>query len=153
MKILIVYASYTGSTELIAQDVADVLQTKGHSVTLQKAAQTNVDDLDQYDVVLMGSTSWDLQGNAGFPHNAMFSLIDETLKEKVYADKAFACFGCGDTDFANFTGAVTHLEEFVKAKQGKLITESLRLNKFWVDMEKGHEQGKQWADQVAEAIN
>ena len=56
-KLLIIYGSTTGNTEMVAEQVAD--QLDAHNPVLQDIADTQPKDLSNYDAIIMGSSTWD----------------------------------------------------------------------------------------------
>jgi flavodoxin len=59
--------------------------------------------------------------------------------------KHFAIFGLGDSAYPQFTGAVNHLEEFVKKLGGKLVIESCRIDGFFFDQENNEKKLTDWS--------
>ncbi|HLL60788.1 MAG TPA: flavodoxin domain-containing protein, partial [Candidatus Nitrosocosmicus sp.] len=72
---------------------------------------------------------------------------------KKYSKTKFAVFGCGDSSYTNFCGAVLHLEEFVQKTGGKLVTDSLRIDGFFFDMDKSINLTKEWTKRLNDKIN
>lgn len=85
----IFYGSTTGTTETIAKQIATLLNIQ--DTDLFNVAGTNIDAIDAYEVLLLGSSTWgfgDLQDDwEGFL---------DLLKNKDLTDKTVALFGCGD---------------------------------------------------------
>ena len=74
-KILVVYDSKTGHTEKMAFAVAEgAKQVKGMKVTVKKAAQTNLQDLQAADAIIMGSPTYYGQMSA-----KLKALIDKSV--------------------------------------------------------------------------
>ena len=74
-KILVVYDSRSGNTEKMALAVAEgVKQVKGMNVTVKKAAQTSLEDLQAADGIIMGSPTYYGQMSA-----KLKALIDKSV--------------------------------------------------------------------------
>ncbi len=148
MQILLVYATNSGTTMMTAQAVADKLTAAGHQVTIKQVMETSPDDIKTAPAVVLGSPSWDFNGMEGMPHEDYVPLI-EKLKSMPLDEKPFAIFGLGDSSYTHFCGAVDHLEELVKTVKGKLVTPSLRIDKYFSDQSKHMEAINAWADVLA----
>jgi len=64
-----------------------------------------------------------------------------------FKGKRFAVFGCGDSTYDYFCGAVDAIEELIKAKGGTLVMESLK-----IDGDPEAEEIREWTESVAAAI-
>lgn len=89
-KIGIFYGSSTGTTEGIAQRIAEKLGVDASDV--HDVASASASDVAPYDLLILGSSTWgagDLQDDwEGFLGN---------LKQENLAGKEIALFGCGDS--------------------------------------------------------
>ncbi|RJX28135.1 MAG: flavodoxin family protein [Desulfarculus sp.] len=74
-KVLIVYFSHGGNTRRMAEALAQSVQAAGCEVSLQKVAQTSLDDLKAADGVLLGSPCY-----FGCMAAPMKAFIDESIK-------------------------------------------------------------------------
>lgn len=146
MKVLIVYATNTGNTYLVAQVVRDML-TLGNQVDLVNANECNPEVVSNYDLILLGSSSWDWQGKEGHPIQSMINFL-ESLEIQAIKLKKFVVFGCGDKDFKMFCGAVDKIEDFLNAAGGRVIFEPLKLDKFYIDVLRKIEVTKSWANEL-----
>ena len=151
MNVLIVYATNSGTTMTAAQTVNDKLVAKGHTVTLKEVRDTTVEDFNAPQAILLGSPSWDFEGKEGMPHEDWIPLM-EKLKTTTQENKPFAVFGLGDSSYKHFCGAVDHMEELVTAMKGKLVTASLRIDKFYSDQTGNMDKINAWADSVIQAL-
>ncbi len=151
MNVLLVYATNSGTTMTTAQTVNDKLTGKGHQVTMKEARDTTPVDFDTPQAIVIGSPSWDFEGNEGMPHEDWLPLM-EKLKTKTLENKPFAVFGLGDSSYKHFCGAVDHLEEMVKTMKGKLLVPSLRIDKFYSDQTGNMDKINEWADSLIAAL-
>lgn len=151
MNILLVYATNSGTTMTAAQTIHDALASKGHTVTMKEARDATLEDFDSAPAVIVGSPSWDFEGNEGMPHEDWLPLM-EKLKTKTFDNKSFAVFGLGDSSYKHFCGAVDHLEEMVKTVKGKLIVPSLRVDKFYSDQTGNMDKINVWITSVTAAL-
>lgn len=147
MKILIAYATYSGSTSQAAQIVTDTLTTSGHTATLKTIAEIAPDELSSYDIIVFGSPSWDYEGKDGYPHGDFMTFINKVGDSRL--EKKFAIFGLGDQSYQHFCGAVDILETFVTKIGGTLVQPSLRINGFYFDNEGNTQKIKEWAQKLS----
>jgi flavodoxin I len=132
MKILVLFATYSGGTQIVADTIEKTLLNNGHSVTKQNPKLTTVEDISSSDIIILCSPSWDVNGKDGQPHEDFFSLI-ERAKNSLFEGKQFAIVGLGDSSYPHFCGAVAVLESFVSEKRGTLKSPSLRIDGFFYD--------------------
>lgn len=150
MNILLVYATNSGTTQTVAQMINDELAKAGHTVTIKEARSTTPEDFTAPQVVLLGSPSWDFDGNEGFPHEDMIALTDKMKASQIA--KPFAIFGLGDTSYKYFCGAVDHLEQFVKNIGGTLIVPSLKIDKYYSDMDGNNTKITTWVNGLTSGL-
>ncbi len=130
MKILIIYATYSGSTGEAIQLVSAELTKAGHAVTVKTPLETTTQDCMAAEFLILASPSWDYEGKEGQPHEdfqALFKALDQTQ----FAGKAYAVLGLGDTAYPHFCGAVDIIEEFLNTRGAKKMVESLRIDKYF----------------------
>lgn len=149
-KVLICYATHSGSSFEIAEFVGEIL-SKNFAVTIQKAFLSKADDLLKYDFVVMGSGSWKVDGHEGYPQPALYDLLAKA-KEVNLKNKPFAFFGCGDNSYTQFCGVVDYLENFVKAVEGVKVADSLRVDSFFFDLKKNVRLVETWAESLNKAL-
>jgi flavodoxin len=151
-KIIIVYASNSGSTFLVGEIIAHILGRK-HQVVMQKAAATSPNDLLQYDIAIFGSPSWSASGlGEGFPQETMIAFIKSCVGLDLSGKKC-AAFGCGDSSYTLFCGAVNQLEKFIVDLKGSRLTNSLRIDGYFFDLPKNIALAKKWAQTLLSKIS
>lgn len=152
MNILLVYATNSGGTQIAGSLVADVLKKHEFTVITKEVSDVSVADIQDKDLVIFGSPSWDFAGNEGMPHENYLSFI-EKMKSQKFNDKKFAVFGLGDSSYTYFCGAVDHLEDLVKDMGGRLIIDSLKIDGFYFNQEKNSAMISDWAEKLATVLN
>jgi len=73
--VLVCYYSRTGNTEKMAEKIADVVKKQGLEVDLKKVEETSVDELPNYDCLIIGSPTY--YGSMAWP---VKMLLDESVK-------------------------------------------------------------------------
>lgn len=108
-KIGIFYGSTTGNTEQLANDIAAKLGVATEDV--HNVGESSADDVDGYDVLLLGSSSW----GEGELQDDWYDFLDN-LKAKDLSGKKVGLFGCGDSGSNpdTFCGAVAALHDGLK---------------------------------------
>lgn len=151
MKILIVFATNSGSTFLVAKTIESVLQS-GNTATVKNADDVHSDDFDTYDFVILGSCTWDHNHMEGQVHSA-FLRLKHRLKSKTYEGKQFAVFATGDKTYRLFCAAADHLETMIKSWKGKIVVPALRIDRYYNDEEGNTKQAKEWAKMILTLIS
>lgn len=151
MKTLLMYATNSGGTFSASQYLSDMLSAPDSPVTMKEALEvTSPSELDQYDLVILASPSWDYNGDEGQPHEHFMTFMDMT-KEKLYEGRAFAIVGLGDSSYTHFCGAVDHLEKWVNDKKGKLLVSSLRIDGYYYKPD-SNDFLKTWAEGMQKVV-
>jgi flavodoxin short chain len=146
-KVLIVYGSTTGNTEAVAEQISDILKDKGADVTMKNVVDATVAELGNgYDLTVLGSSTW---GDDDIEFQEDFGIFYEDLDKAELKDKKVAIFGCGDSSYEHFCGAVDLLEEKMDILGGKIIGEPLRIDG---DPEESSSDIDDWAAEIGAGI-
>jgi len=129
MNTIVVYASMTGTTELMARTIADELTKAGDQVVVKDALETYAVELTSYERILVGSYTW----GDGELSDEMMGFYDE-LENIDLSGKRAAAFGSGCTTYEQFASAVDILEEALKQQGCTIITTGLKADT-WSDGE------------------
>jgi flavodoxin short chain len=145
--VLIVYGSTTGNTASVAGRIEKILSGGGHAVTVQDVANVKADNLCQgHDCVLFGCSTWgddEIEPQSDFvPLLEDFDCIDAKGRKT-------ACFGCGDSSYPHFCGAVDVIEERLEQLGSVNIAEKLKIDGDPGDAE---EETDAWARTVLAAL-
>ncbi len=143
MHVVIIFATNSGSTYLVSKRLEKLL-TKKHSVRVVEVKNVIINDVANADLVIFGSPSWDFEGREGMPHQMMLACMERVRPYK-FNGKAVAVFGCGDTSYTYFCGAVDQLEKFVHEQGGTLVIPSLRIDGYHFDEKRAITQVEDWA--------
>jgi flavodoxin short chain len=109
---LIVYGSTTGNTEYAADVAEKVLSGEGFSVKKINASAAKPDGLCAgYDLILFGCSTW---GSDSIELQEDFVPLFEKLDAAQTQGKNTAVFGCGDSSFTYFCGAVDAITHKLK---------------------------------------
>lgn len=145
MDILIIYETYSSSTEAVSGILAKYLTEKGHIVTINRM-KDNMDFMNQkHDLVLFATPSWFDRGQEGQPHMAFLQFMDEHTNDD-FSTLSCSFVGLGDSSYAHFCLAIDTLEDFFTKRGAKKKGETLKLDNFYFNAE--HETRKliSWTD-------
>lgn len=107
MRALIVYVSYSGNTEEVAEIIGNELLKQGMEVDYYQLEVSPPYDASNYDYIFLGSFTWDY---GRVPHEVKDFILDLG-----YKPENMAIFGTGDTQFGGieqYCQAVDKLVEF-----------------------------------------
>lgn len=125
-KIVIVYGSTTGNTEWVAEEIGKQLVTAGHQVEIKGAGKVSADGLCQgQDMVLFGCSTWgmdELELQEDFI--PLFESFDKIGAEGIKT----GIFGCGDTDYTYYCGAVDAITDKLKEMGSEVVGGKLKIN-------------------------
>jgi flavodoxin short chain len=152
MKVLIIYATNSGSTEICAKVIKETLEKLKHEISMVKAAEAKADMLRGLDLVLLGSPSWEYGEKEGMPHEDMMDFFSKLNSKDLAGAKKYAVFGCGDRSYAYFCHAVEYIEDFLKTNGINVASESLKVDSFFFDMDKNIEEVENWSKSLSKLI-
>lgn len=144
-KALIVFGSTTGNTESVAETVASVLEGESIAVQIRNVVDVSPADLPGgFDVILFGCSTW---GEEEIELQEDFTPLYEDLESAALSGRKVAVFGCGDSAYTHFCGAVDAIEEKLRAMGADLVTDSLK-----IDGEPDGDEVGDWAALVAAKV-
>lgn len=145
-RILIIYGSTTGMTELVAKEVEKTLIECGVDVELKNVLDSTVMDLENYEYILFGVSTWDF-GQLQYD----FEPFNEQLKTTNLAGKKFSVFGTGDKAYGeSYCEAVRIVKQTCLDQQGELFIERLEIECDLTD--ERLEEARSWAKEIASKL-
>ena len=149
MKAIVIYATTTGNTEILADSVDAGLREGGIESIAKNVNEVEIDELEDYDLIILGSSSW-----KGLHRD--FEEFYQEMDSLPLSGKKAAAFGTGDRkSFSDeFCGAVDILDEKLLERGAEIVTESLKVDKrMGEDIDDvDRETAKEWAHNMAKAI-
>lgn len=141
---LIVYGSTTGNTEYVAGVAERILSETGATVKVLDASSAQPSGLcDGYDLVLFGCSTW---GEETIELQDDFIPLFDNFDAIGANGKNVAVFGCGDSSYTYFCGAVDVIEEKLEALGAKVI-DTLKIDG---DPQSEKAEIESWTRRVAE---
>lgn len=149
MKILIVYATYSGSTRLVGSLIDSVLK-KAHETSFRNVFELDPKEFKEYDFVVLGSNSWFENKEEGQMNSGYHQLI-EKMQDKVLTGKKATIFALGDSNLYHntFCKSAEHLENFVKEYGGEVVFKPLTIDRFYFDEEGNEKKVTEWAEELS----
>lgn len=124
-KILVLFASMTGNTELMAEAIADHLIHLQHDVVIKTFDfdPIYVDELSEYDAVLIGTHTWD---DGSLPYEVEDFYDD--LADVDITGKTFGVFGSADSFYDSYGGAIDLIGDHVQQLGAELLPLRLKVD-------------------------
>lgn len=144
-NILVMFGSTGGNTQSVSEKLQSVLSEAGHQVTVKNVVESTVDDLNNFEVLLMGSSTW----NDGELQDDFVPFQQELMEKKPdLSAKKYAAFGCGESIYEKFCGAVDILETSMTELKAQKISDSLKIDGY-PEEEDNVMKVENWAREVA----
>lgn len=155
MNILILYATNSGGTYEVSKIIEEVLIERKHRVKVQSVTKAKSDDIDQHDIVVFGSCTWQIERDnkkldGQLPEH--FHAFIKRLNGKQWNGKQFAIFGLGDSTYAQYCGATKHLETLVSDLKGTRIGEPLKIGEYFFNVDENHKHITTWTETIADIL-
>lgn len=147
-KILVAYGSLTGNTQMVAERIADHCKTQGHVVTLQNIGELVPTDLIMYEVLILGSSTWD-DGQLQMDTQTLVDLWNHSPVELAHTH--YAVFGCGDSSYSTFCVAVNTLSDLLNKAGSKQLVAGLKIDGF-PEMTENVTAIEQWNFQLTDLL-
>lgn len=151
-KIIIYFASYSSNTDVATEVLLNKLSASDEvSVIRKKISDFDVNEVDDYDLIILASPSWFVDGKQGQPHEDFFALLNSEEVEWIKG-KRFAVFGLGDKTYREFCGCVDVLESFVNENGGEILLDSIKLNNYLFSAEFSDKLIVDWVIELFEKL-
>lgn len=124
-KILMLYASQTGNTELMAEAITAFLENNNIEVTVKTFDfdPIDVEELTAYDAVLIGTHTWD-DGDLPYEVEDFY----EELEDVSIKNQLFAVFGSCDAFYDTYGGAIDLMGERLEELGAKVVPPWLKVD-------------------------
>jgi flavodoxin short chain len=146
MKALILFGSTTGNTEYTAEVIQEILDKNQIETTLLNAADASLEDMKkEFGLLVLGCSTW---GDDDIELQEDFEPLYEGMGNVSFEGKHIATFGCGDSSYPHFCGAVDVIDEKAQAGGAKVEVCPLKIDG---DPDDVRDEIEEWAQKVAEA--
>jgi len=128
-SILIAYATMTGNTSTVAEAMVEHLGSKHTNLQtkLIDMAELPPKDILSYDLVVLGSSTWD-DGDVNQVAREFLLKLHQDCSD--LSGHKFAIFALGDNFYPEFCKAADVLEKNIAELGGQVIGEALKLDGF-----------------------
>ncbi|MBI4089961.1 MAG: flavodoxin family protein [Candidatus Kerfeldbacteria bacterium] len=154
MDVLFVYATNSSGTRLAAELAGSVLRAKKHAVTLKRANGVDPKELKKYDLVILGSCTWERFENKQKLEGQLQQHMYE-LQQKLYDQnlllpgRKFAIFALGDDSYTNFAAAADHLVSLISDLGGEIVGQPLKINGWFFHPDENEQKLRVWTEKLA----
>jgi flavodoxin I len=123
---IVVYGSSMGNTEKLAEKVAEGLEIGGATVTVKDVVNADVGDLIDYDLIVLGCSTWGL----GDLQDDFVDFYDALAALPSLEGKRAAVFGPGDSEMYpdTFCEAVDRIENRLRELGAELVVDNLKVD-------------------------
>lgn len=122
---LIVYHSYGGNTQLLAELIEEKLKLKGYNMRLMSTKEMDrkklYEELYNYDFLLLGSNTWG-DGELPTPMVKVLNNILEDCNEGRLDNIITAVFGTGETGYRYYCNSVNIMRDILKDRSELSVT-------------------------------
>ena len=124
-KILMAYASQTGNTEIITDNIEHHLNDLGHDVVIKSFDfdLIDMDSLDEYDAILVGTYTWD---DGELPYEVEDFYID--LEDIDITGLIFGVYGSADSFYDTYGLAIDLVADRAQNHGATVIEERLKID-------------------------
>ncbi len=146
-----IYASTSGNTEFVVDEVVKQLSSKlpDVSVECQRAEAASPEDLLRGDVLILGSGTWNTGGTEGQLNMHMDAFLKERAKDIDLRGKKISFISLGDERYYFRTRCTEHFLRFQREHGGALLLSPLVIvNEPFEQVDKI----RIWADKLISAI-
>lgn len=143
-KAIIVFGSTMGNTEQLADEAKQGLEQGGVEVVKKNVTDASVQELNDYDLILLGSSTW---GDGELQDD--FVDFYEKMKDINLEGKKAGAFGPGDSSYPQFCKAVDLLEEKLKECGAQIVSESFKVDG---DVNSKSADAQDWAKNIASSV-
>ncbi|KIX13712.1 flavodoxin [Dethiosulfatarculus sandiegensis] len=145
MKALILFGSTTGNTEYTAEVVQEVLDKNKVETTLLNAVDASLEVMEKdFGLFVFGCSTW---GDDDIELQEDFEPLYEGMDKVSFDGKLVATFGCGDSTYTHFCGAVDAITEKAQAGGAKIDVSPLKIDG---DPDDVRDEIEDWAQKVAD---
>ncbi|MCR2822085.1 flavodoxin [Lederbergia panacisoli] len=145
-KVILIYTSMTGNTEILVEEVVKGIKQINVDVTVKEAFDSLPTDLLDYDGFLIGTYTWE----GGEIPDEFMDFFEELDHVKLLGKKA-AVFGSGDSYYGSTFGAAIGLfSEKIEELGVELLLPNLVIDMFpeQSELNQCQEYGRKFADLI-----
>ncbi|WP_066191975.1 MULTISPECIES: flavodoxin domain-containing protein [Gracilibacillus] len=122
MKAAVIYTSVTGNTATLAEMIHEHMEKRGVVTDLIPVDDFNPAQLTDYDIIAVGTYSWD-NGELPMEMEELFEAFEDEDVQQITT----GVFGTGDSFFASFCGAVDLFRDMLYAQSNLAVTLKVEL--------------------------
>ena len=152
-KAILIYGTDTGNTETLSEPIVEGLKAGGIEVTVKDVEDASVNELANYDLIVLGCPSYGGEEDAEDIDNLLEGFHDfyNEMENISLSGKKSAVFGPGDSEEYpdTFCKAVDMLEERLEKCGAEVIVDGFRVDG---DVDTAIGDAESWGSDVAQNI-
>ena len=152
-KAILIYGTDTGNTGILSEPIVEGLKAGGMEVTVKDVEDASVNELANYDLIVLGCPSYGGEEDAEDIDNLVEGFHDfyNEMENISLSGKKSAVFGPGDSEEYpdTFCKAVDMLEERLKKCGAEVIVNGFRVDG---DVDLAIGDAESWGSDVAQNI-
>jgi flavodoxin I len=123
-KILIIFSTVGGNTELVVDAVANLLAPDIFEITKKRPEISDPQEIKNFDLTILASPTY----NQGTLEDNFKNFIKAFIKED-FSNQKFAIIGLGDSKYypEYLTESASILEDIIKKTGGQMVVPALRI--------------------------
>ena len=123
---LIIYGSTTGNTEAAAETIGSALRDRGVETKTLNVTDAGPGEIaGGHDLILLGCSTW---GDEEIEFQDDFIPFYESMEDLPLEGRNVAVFGCGDSSYTYFCGAVDEIEKKAEAAGANIVSAPLKID-------------------------
>jgi flavodoxin I len=123
----VIYASTSGHTEYVVDQLLAALSAGGIQTTKKRAEECGAADFEAAGPLILASSTWNTGNAEGQLNPHMFALLLDRAKAAKLNGRPVACIALGDERYRYRANAAVHMEAFVKTHGGTELCPTLRI--------------------------
>ena len=123
-KILIIFSTVGGNTELVVDAVANLLAPDIFEITKKRAEISDPQEIKNFDLTILASPTY----NQGTLEDNFKTFVKDFVKQD-FSNQKFAIIGLGDSKYypEYLTESASILEDIIKKTGGQMVVPALRI--------------------------
>jgi flavodoxin I len=147
MNILILYETYSSSTETVAYLIAETINASGSLSEVKKLTDVETREYSDYDLVIFSTPSWYENGTEGQPHTNFLKFMEINSKAS-FVGLNCVFVGLGDSTYNKFCNAIEIVERFFTDRGANVTLPTLKLDRYFVNTDVEKEKLTSWTNKL-----
>lgn len=147
MNILILYETYSSSTETVAYLIAETINTSGSRSEVKKLTDVETREYNDHDLVIFSTPSWFENGKEGQPHTNFLKFMEKN-NQASFVGLNCVFVGLGDSTYNKFCNAIEIVEKFFTDRGANVTLPTLKLDRYFINTNVEKEKLVSWTNEL-----